>query len=111
MHDLTDSCAEPKKHEYRYESTYDTSFRPHVARYIQYRCPDLGNADDIGADIRAEYFEVPPDQRAVRDQRNYPFRSRDSHLKTTCPEKHNNHANTGKQEREIPLTYPCGHFG
>ena len=49
-----DHSAGYKEHECPDESAYDTGFRPHIACYNQYRCSELGKADDIGADLRAE---------------------------------------------------------
>ena len=49
-----DHSAGYKEHERDDESAYDPGFRSHIACGNQYRCSDLGKADDIGADIRAE---------------------------------------------------------
>ena len=49
-----DHSAGYKEHECHDESAYDPGFRFHIACCNQYRCSDLGKADDIGADIRAE---------------------------------------------------------
>ena len=39
----------------------------------QERSSDLGETNDVGTDIGTEYFEVPPNQRAVRNQGNDGF--------------------------------------
>ena len=49
-----DHSAGYKEHERYDQSTYDAGFRSHIADDNQYPCSDLGKADDIGADIRAE---------------------------------------------------------
>src|SRR5216684_4042028 len=49
-----DHSAGYKEHECSDESADDTGFRLHIACDKQYRCSNLGKADDIGADIRAE---------------------------------------------------------
>ncbi len=48
-----DHSAGYKEHECPDQSAYDTGFRLHIACDMQYRCSELGKADDIGADIRA----------------------------------------------------------
>ena len=49
-----DHSAGYKEHERYDQSAYNADFRSHIADDNQYRCSDLGKADDIGADIRTE---------------------------------------------------------
>jgi hypothetical protein len=71
----------------------------------------LCETDKVRSDKWTEQLKVPPDQRAVRDQRNYAVGARDGHLKWSRPKEHNDHADAEDQERDVTIIYPCGQFG
>jgi hypothetical protein len=62
-----DHGAGGKEHEHRYEAAYYTTLGLEIACDNQNRCNDLGNPDNVGADIRAEQLELPADEWTVRN--------------------------------------------
>src|SRR5262249_22278868 len=88
-------------HECCDESAYDTGRRPEIACENQYGGSDLGETNDVGSDIRAEYLKVPPDEWTVGNQGDYTFGSGGSHLVGAGPKQHRNHSEAGDQEWHV----------
>src|SRR5258708_1590163 len=100
-----------QEHERSDKSAYDTGFGLKMACDHQERSNDLGEPDNVGTDVRTEQFEVPPNQRAVRNQGNDAFGSWSGHLISSGPEQHHNHADADDSEREINIICPFSQFG
>ena len=60
-----DHCAGYEEYDYGDQPTDDAGFGPQIACDHQCGGDDLGEPDEIGADIGTEYLKVPTDKGAI----------------------------------------------
>jgi hypothetical protein len=88
-----------KEHDRRDERSYDAGLGAKIARDNQDGGKPHGKADN---NLNCQLIS------GLLEPRKLSFGARSCHFKRSCPEEHNNHADTGDQKGDITITYPRG---